>query len=890
MAEDTTALTRSLPADGDPAPPGPMVPPTSPAGYEILRELGRGGMGVVYLARQTALGRLVALKMILAGGHASPTARGRFVQEGRAVAALEHPNVVRVYEAGEHDGLPYLAMELCEGGSLADRIRDRPLPPGDAARLVERVARGVAAAHAAGLVHRDLKPDNVLLARASTTEGSEQPKVTDFGLAKQVECAGPTVSGSVLGTPSYMAPEQAEGKAVGPACDVYALGAILYECLTGRPPFRAATVLETLHQVRSQEPAPARQVNPAVPRDLETIAARCLRKEPGRRYASAAALADDLAAFLAGRPIQARPVGAVERAVLWTRRNRTVASLIAAVALALVVGTAVSVYFAVRAEANADAAMQRLYAADMNLAGHAWDAGHVARVLDLLQRHDAAPGARDRRGFEWHYLWRCCHAEWRTLGGQGRWIRTLAFSPDGTRLATGGYDAKVRVWDVASGDLLHTLDRHTEYVHRVAFSPDGSWLASAGDDRTVRVWDAKTGREVRAFAEHPNAVWAVAFSPDGRELAAADREGNICVWAVDGWHGVGDYPSAIGWTDSLTYAPDGRLAVATYQGSVLVWDVYKTTVTCWPVDPNEYGIRSVAFSPDGAQLACGCGWERLILWDCAAGTARNLRHAGRPGDVNSLWGVAFSPDGQTLASACWDGTVKLWDVATGTERATLRGHTDAVKAVAFCPTDGTLLATASKDGTLKLWRLPVVQGTVELDAADAPPLPKPTEAASPDGRWTATIDDGAVVVRGNDGRPARTYRAPDTTFAAVAFSRDGTELAAAGGTDDRDRTFGTVRFWDLGTGAEGRPLRELFGAVTAVAYSPDGKTLTTGDKTGAVKLWNLATRHETLTLLSAGDAVGGLAFVDGGGRLVARLGGDPGPHSYRAWTATPPGR
>jgi serine/threonine protein kinase len=291
-------------------------------GYEILAVLGRGGMGVVYKARQIALDRMVALKMILYADHAAAADHARFKIEAEAVARLQHPNIVQVFEVGEADGLPYFSLEFCAGGSLDGKLNGAPLPSLEAARLMETLARAIEAAHRAHVIHRDLKPANVLL----TAEG--EPKISDFGLAKKLDVQGQTQSGAVMGTPSYMAPEQAGGqKDVGPAADVYALGAILYELLTGRPPFRAATALDTIMQVVSEEPVPPRRLQSKVPRDLETICLKCLQKQPMRRYASAATLADDLRRFRAGEPIQARPVSIFERVWSWTWRHPTAAAL-----------------------------------------------------------------------------------------------------------------------------------------------------------------------------------------------------------------------------------------------------------------------------------------------------------------------------------------------------------------------------------------------------------------------------------------------------------------------------------------------------------------------------------------------------------------------------------
>jgi tetratricopeptide (TPR) repeat protein/tRNA A-37 threonylcarbamoyl transferase component Bud32 len=326
---------------------GPYVPADGPAdappGYEVLEEIGRGGMGVVYKARHLQLNRVVALKMILAGGHASARERVRFLQEAEAEARLHHPNIVQVYEVGQHGELPYFTQEYVPGGTLTRYARD-PLPAREVAGLVEAIARGVAHAHTQGIIHRDLKPDNVLLT------ADRVPKVTDFGLAKKVGAGdGLTATGAIMGTPSYMAPEQARGdtKAIGPAADVYAVGAILYRLLTGRPPFAAATPLETARLVTETDPLSPSVLVPRVPRDVETICLKCLRKAPAQRYATAGELADDLRRFLNGEPIRARPVGRLERAWKWVKRNRWPVAMAAAVIVALAVGFGVATWQAV---------------------------------------------------------------------------------------------------------------------------------------------------------------------------------------------------------------------------------------------------------------------------------------------------------------------------------------------------------------------------------------------------------------------------------------------------------------------------------------------------------------------------------------------------------------
>jgi hypothetical protein len=495
--EPAPAPTATLPPDN--AAPAPTIAPAGVAGpvtflgagvqlpgYDIIRELGRGGMGVVYQARQVALNRTVAVKMILAGAHAGEANLARFLTEAEAVAQLQHPHIVQIFEIGRHEGLPYFTLEFVPGGSLADKVRDHPLPAREAAQLVEQLAKGVAYAHQRGIIHRDLKPENVLLAEDGT------PKITDFGLAKRVAVepgaaspgSGLTATGAVLGTPSFMAPEQAGGKpsAIGPAADIYALGAILYRLVTGRPPFQAATPLDTILQVVSDDPLAPRQLAPKCPRDLETICLKCLQKEPRKRYASAANLSEDLRRFQSSEPIQARPVGRLERAVKWARRNPGVFRWMVAFAAVCLLFSVIVLAFAVRIVGLADFATRQandlkeinldLYAArddalskaktareaqhlteranyfnSIGLAHQLWLANSVERAQKVLE---GCP--RELRHWEWDYLNRLVHAgELTTYRGHQGVIHNLVYAPTGTSILSTNGMGEVRCWSAATG-------------------------------------------------------------------------------------------------------------------------------------------------------------------------------------------------------------------------------------------------------------------------------------------------------------------------------------------------------------------------------------------------------------------------------------------------------
>ncbi|HEV3387297.1 MAG TPA: protein kinase, partial [Gemmata sp.] len=639
----------------------------TPPGYLIERELGRGGMGIVYLARHVRLNRLVALKMVLSGAHAGHQELIRFLQEAESIAHLHHPNIVAIYEVGTHAGRPFFTLEFCEGGNLAQKLAGSPVPPKEAAELSRILARAVAHAHAAGIVHRDLKPQNVLLA----SDGS--PKVTDFGLAKRTGSGSDlTATGAVMGTPSYMSPEQAQGaKDAGPSSDVYSLGAILYECLTGRPPFRAATAFDTILQVVADDPAPPRQLNPQVPPDLETICLKCLQKFPDKRYQSADALVDDLSRWLNGEPISARPPTQWERWRRWVRKHPVRAFAI--IAVSVLAGVTLwfneQKYEIQRVQLEAVEAAERdalKSAADARgsaeVARREKNAADIAREAANTEKRtaDAAREVADREREEALSM---LYATRINLARR-EWLHGLSYS---AREFLAQAPQKRRGWEYDFLQGLFSQERcilrSTVQPHFVAGSSDGSLIASSSShEPNLHIWDALTGLEL-ATVPDVNRPQLLRFAPRGHKLACVtkpvirliDAATRRVIWTTTGF----DSPViALNWSAderSLhTVTLDGQYRrIDAAKGEVGLPGPFKVKID--PVTPQLLGLGiSPVISQDGRYFAAiNDDDDSVKVWDLSNGqlvftATDHERFIGQ---------LAFSPDSKMLASAGGEGTI-----------------------------------------------------------------------------------------------------------------------------------------------------------------------------------------------------------------------------------------
>lgn len=874
--------------------------------YELLEEIARGGMGVVYRARQKSLNRLVAVKMILGGGHAGPKFVQRFRAEAEAAANLHHPNIVAIHEVGEHEGQHFFSMDYVDGPDLERLTGRRPIPAEKAVRYAKAIAEAIHYAHGHGILHRDVKPSNVLV------DSDDQVRITDFGLAKVLTSdTSLTLSGQLLGSPHFVPPEQASVKRgiVGPASDVYGIGSTLYYLLTGRPPFTAEELPDVLQQVLNTDPVSPRLLNPSVPRDLETISLKCLEKDPERRYSSAQELADDLGRWLRQEPILARPTSAWEHAVKWVKRKPAIAALIATVMVVMAIGFSTTLWYARDAR-------EKLWQAYLDQARYRRVGGQPGRRFDSLDA--LAKAAAIRPSLELRNEAIACLAlpdvmaqrRWR-LDPPARSWAGVCFDATCERYVWAHPDGSLRICQVKNGRELFRLQTEATPTNAVlCLSPNGRFLAEkyAQPGATwLRVWDLSR-RELMLAQRLSDRGSAVDFSPDNHQLAIGDAEGAVHFYDLL----EGRESNAVNLLrphDSLSFDPGGkRLAASDSQSTaVLILDL-DTRRIAPPFEHPGY-VGGIAWSRDGTLLACACFDQGIHLWKVDTGERTAVLRAD---STHTTVGVAFNQGGDLMVSYGWDQMTRFWDPNLGQQLVSIPGEMVRIAfgaddrllgfkvhnyqagvwkvdparecrrvglagplvSAQFSP-DGSLLATASRDG-VRLWQ---VEGYRRLNHL---PLEESRSVIfHPDGgslitsggagvqRWPVQFDKQTVVLR--IGPAEQLF--PSTRECAV-LSPDGQTLVAAR-LDNADLLVLDLKQPERRKPLTGHPM------AASISISPDGYWLATGTWKGTgVKVWTTRTWQVVKELPVKGNAI--CLFSPDGQWLVTSSAED-----YRFWKVGP---